>query len=205
MSVPNHGPFCQSKTYPVKCWDCGKQIYIFQCTCGSTVLFDRLGSPWPIHDCGGEKLPTGWDAIRKLQSMGVPIDQRVMEYAFGKKPKRPSNAPPPIIRVDPVHGEVLDIIAILREYNDTTKVVNSIKEFGTIGLQILGLKNDQKVAQITFHDTSKSQAESYTCLMPLALSVNKSDIGKLIGVSLRGVVSGSMSYWIVSNIDVFKA
>ena len=202
MSVPNHGSFCQSTTYPVKCWDCGARIYIFQCTCGSIVLFDRLGSSWPIHDCGGEKLPTGWDAIRKLESMGIPIDQRVMEYAFGKKSKRPNNAPPPIIRIDPVHGEILNILAIMREFNDTTKIVKTLNEYGVIGFQMLGLKNDQNIAQITFHDTTKSQAESYTCLVPSEIAVNKSDTGKLIGVSLRGVVSGSMSYWVVSEIEV---
>ncbi len=202
MSVPNHGPFCRSKTFPVDCWDCGKRIYIFQCTCGSTVLFNRLGPPWPLHDCGGEKLPTGWDAIRKLESMGVPIDERVMEYAFGKKQKRPTDAPPPIIRVDPIHGERIDILAILREINDTTKVISSLKSYGSIGFQILGLKNNQKVVQVTFHDTSKPQAESYTCLLPSPIAINKSDVGKLIGVNLRGVVSGSMSYWIISDIEV---
>lgn len=202
MSVPNHGPFCQSTTYPVKCWDCGEQIYIFQCTCGSTVLFDSLGSPWSTHDCGGEKLPTGWDAIRKLKSMGIPIDQQVMDYAFGEKPKRTNITPPPIIRVEPAQGETLDILAILREFNEETKITNSIQEFGAIGFQILGLKSNQKIAQITFHDTTKSQAESYTCLLPVGISVRKSDVGRLIGASLRGVVSGSMKYWIIEDINI---
>lgn len=30
---------------------CRKTIFFFSCSCQSAVFFDRLGHPWPEHDC----------------------------------------------------------------------------------------------------------------------------------------------------------
>ncbi len=54
MPNPNHGPSCQSWTYPTKCWTCQRAIYVHGCSCGSAVLFDALGGSWPIHDCDSQ-------------------------------------------------------------------------------------------------------------------------------------------------------
>ena len=44
MATPTHGLLCQSWTYPTQCWYCRARIYVYQCSCGSAVLFDWLGS-----------------------------------------------------------------------------------------------------------------------------------------------------------------
>ncbi len=46
-----HGTWCRTKTFPLKCKRCGAGIFFFQCDCGSRVLFDSLGPPWPMHNC----------------------------------------------------------------------------------------------------------------------------------------------------------
>ena len=52
MSVPTHGAsgrtlFCR----PVTCKYCNQNAYHWSCSCGSNLLFDKLGEPWPQHPC----------------------------------------------------------------------------------------------------------------------------------------------------------
>ena len=49
MPVPGHQPGCETRTFKMRCPDCGKQVWYFDCTCGSKVFFDALGEPWPRH------------------------------------------------------------------------------------------------------------------------------------------------------------
>lgn len=52
MPVPTHGPRCKKKfCRPSSCGQCGQQVFHWACTCGSNVLFDSLGEPWPKHEC----------------------------------------------------------------------------------------------------------------------------------------------------------
>ena len=49
--VHAHGWGCRTKTYPTKCPSCGRSVFFFQCTDNSRVFFDKLGRPWPKHNC----------------------------------------------------------------------------------------------------------------------------------------------------------
>lgn len=51
IGIATHGKWCNARTYPLKCRHCGDEIFFFSCDHGSRVLFDKLGWPWPIHDC----------------------------------------------------------------------------------------------------------------------------------------------------------
>ena len=51
MSVPTHGPDCSTRTFQSKCKYCGDVIFFFSCTCGSRLIFNELGYPWPLHSC----------------------------------------------------------------------------------------------------------------------------------------------------------
>ena len=42
---------CNAKTYPITCKYCGESVYYFSCDCGSSVFFEKLGDPWPRHNC----------------------------------------------------------------------------------------------------------------------------------------------------------
>ena len=46
-----HGDWCNTKTYPINCKYCNKQVFYFSCDQGCKVFFDELGPPWPIHRC----------------------------------------------------------------------------------------------------------------------------------------------------------
>ncbi len=57
MPVPTHGPQCEKLfCYPSRCADCKQDVFYWGCTCGSRVLFDDLGEPWPTHECGKKRL-----------------------------------------------------------------------------------------------------------------------------------------------------
>lgn len=49
MAVPTHSEGCKTQTWATRCRDCDEPVYFFSCSCGSRVLFDRLGEPWPLH------------------------------------------------------------------------------------------------------------------------------------------------------------
>jgi hypothetical protein len=208
MSVPTHGPYCESWVFPTECRDCNQAIWIFCCTCGSAVLFDELGFPWPKHKCSGERLPTGWEAVHKLRSLGVvftpEVNARLAEIAFGKKTKVQQERLPAIAHVEPTN-ERKTLIAMLREFNEDTKRTKSLEELGPLGYQILSLNKAQKYAQITIHvipEKAQTQRHSYTCLLPISKKINSRHLGRLVGVELRGVALGSNTYWIVENIEL---
>ena len=48
-----HGWWCNAAARPIKCSFCGNQFFLFVCDHGSKVLFERLGPPWPKHNCHG--------------------------------------------------------------------------------------------------------------------------------------------------------
>ncbi len=57
MPVPTHGPRCRKLfCRPIRCKDCRQEIFQWACTCGSSVLFDKLGEPWPRHRCARKTL-----------------------------------------------------------------------------------------------------------------------------------------------------
>lgn len=59
MPVPTHGPRCRKLfCRPSRCMDCRQEIFHWACTCGSNVLFDKLGEPWPQHKCTGSAAST---------------------------------------------------------------------------------------------------------------------------------------------------
>jgi hypothetical protein len=56
MPVPTHGPSCKKLfCRPSRCQGCGEGVFYWACTCGSSVLFDKLGEPWPKHQCTSVK------------------------------------------------------------------------------------------------------------------------------------------------------
>ncbi len=203
MSIPTHDSDCHTTTYPVACRSCGKSIFILQCTCGSAVLLNSLGWPWPQHECPDPSLPKGWRAIQKLRDMGVLIDHRAIEYAFGpKSPTLRRASPPTLTKIKPESGLQLELIAMLCESHSNTKHAQELQQLGTIGQQMLNISSPD-ITQLTLHDTSVSPPRSYRCLFPHAL-VNpaKHHVGNLVAVVLEGVQFGSFSTWIVRKLCV---
>lgn len=202
MSIPTHGPDCHTTTYPVTCRSCGQSIFVLQCTCGSAVLLNSIGWPWPHHECPDSDLPRGWRAIQKLRDMGVPIDHRIMEYAFGSKPsvvRAPS--PPTLKKIEPESAQHLELIATLRECDANTKHVQELQQLGAMGHKMLNISSPN-IAQFTLHDTSASPARSYRCLFPYATGNPAKHVGTLVAVVLDGIQFGSFATWIVRKLHV---
>jgi hypothetical protein len=53
VPIPGHAPQCATKTRPSTCAACGAGVFWLSCTCGSVLLLDALGDPWPLHRCSG--------------------------------------------------------------------------------------------------------------------------------------------------------
>lgn len=134
--------------------------------------------------------------------MGVPIDERVMAYAFpkGKEP-RPQEQPPPIDRIAPSNKESLKFMAIVREASNQTRRVKEFQELGQLGWRMLELPPGTQFWQITLVDNSKTPQRSYTALVPENISRNDAPLGKMVFVALRGINVGKFSTWIVEYLS----
>lgn len=202
MSIPTHGSDCHTTTYPSACRSCGKHIFILQCTCGSAVLLNSLGWPWPHHQCLDPNLPRGWRAIQKLRDMGIPIDHRVIKYAYDPKSPTSLNTPPPTLtKVKSESGKKLELITLLRECHSNTKHTQKLQQLGTIGQKMFNMSSSN-IIQLTLHDTSASPPRSYRCLFPSAPINLSANIGNLVAVVLEGVEFGSFSTWVVRELCV---
>ncbi len=75
-----HGINCRTKTFPLNCQFCSSRIFFFQCECGSRVLFDMLGDPWPMHDCRNSSPPSaprppGKVALQTLKDVSFTVEE----------------------------------------------------------------------------------------------------------------------------------
>lgn len=74
MSVPTHKSSCLTRAFSTKCRYCGEEVFFFFCTCGTKLLFESLGPPWPIHNCMSEVE----DIIDEIKNAYGTVDQAVL-------------------------------------------------------------------------------------------------------------------------------
>lgn len=89
-----HGPWCGGHTYPTECRDCMSPIFVFRCLHGSVVVFEKLGWPWPQHECAHEQnvdvgsavlpQPTRWRRIgsKDWNVFAAGVEARLVDLAF---------------------------------------------------------------------------------------------------------------------------
>lgn len=81
MPVPTHGSRCRTLfCRPSRCGDCSQEVFHWACTCGSHVLFDALGDPWPRHQCTRTK--SGKKKVRPGDSTQINAKARNV-YTYG--------------------------------------------------------------------------------------------------------------------------
>ena len=211
MSVPTHGSFCQTKTYPVKCWACQKSIFVFQCTCGSCILFDDLGDPWPRHQCMGDVGSggiggsgfSGWQAVEVLRSRGYPITDYVLDKIFPKdKQKKKTKGDEWNRSIDPEDKKIIKHIFIVREISQETKKTLSLKSVSSMGAALLNIPPGGFI-QITIVDNSGGKNLTYTCFVD-PKNFEGVERNQMVFAELRGHVSTSVSGWIVEKINLVK-
>lgn len=190
-----HGPWCGSRTWPTACRRCGDRIFFFSCDCGSRVLFDQLGRPWPVHDCDAS-----WArrVVRRVSSSGeivVAVAEGVAAIRTGadfdidltagtRRTRRPSDWLSPIERMDPAPGAHDVVTGVVREIRldvDPYTALGVLR--GPIGAAALGPIGERSVSRLTVHAPSPEEVdllESFTAWVP-------SDL--LVGVSRNGTVT----------------
>ncbi len=55
-------------TCTIACWWCGQQVYYHTNGNGDSVLFDKLGKPWPIHPCWEENRHEQLKMVRNFET-----------------------------------------------------------------------------------------------------------------------------------------
>lgn len=214
MTGAMHGWWCNARTYPLNCKYCGERIFHFSCDCGSSVLFDELGPPWPIHRCPGFELKLTLSRLGQGDLSGTLLSyldegkaealSRLIEDNIergyvdairhsAKEQKKPSSQSGWIMRQDPYHGLRTTEQGVIKELiwgADIFKKANI--PIGSLGSTILGKFAKQKLAQITIHTAALAEEESENCSFTFFVAekiVNKLALTKgcLITVELRGV------------------
>lgn len=75
-----------SITFETQCWWCGQDVYFHRDENGGCVLFDFLGSPWPVHDCWLEHKFEQQQAIDHILSKFASyIDSQNISLTFCEK------------------------------------------------------------------------------------------------------------------------
>ena len=85
-SIPTHCAECTTLVYPVKCRGCDRGIYILECSpCGSMVRFNRLGWPWPKHNCRRRYADEYSMSIENMRARGERMSLLVRKVNGRKK------------------------------------------------------------------------------------------------------------------------
>lgn len=211
MSIPTHGPFCQTKTYPTSCWGCRQAIFVLQCSCGSVVLFDQLGAPWPKHACagigggggiGGSGL-SGWTAVDALRAQGAPITSDVMAKIFPDKGRSDRDTRPKttIRKIEPERDSQISLLVVVRELHEHTKRIEDMALLSDLGLKLLGIESGVRYKQITLVDNGVRPNKSYTALIPDHLARGLIH-NTMVMASIRGCVIGDYAVWIVTDANL---
>ena len=222
--VPSHGPECGTRTYPTRCRYCESAVFYFECSCGSQMLFDELGEPWPRHDCKllplGRKIEVadrrvGREATERYladQMMAIRIDagyaDRIREAhrEAGRRPRRPKPAPREIFREDPYAGGTTAETGFVRELIPDVDVY---RKHGTprtrIGAASLGELASGAYAQITIHTGALGDEDDFSFTFLIArrmlaeAGVRKGD---LVRCRLRGApILRQEPVWVCDGIE----
>lgn len=206
MSIPTHRADCQTWLYPTRCWSCNAHIHVLQCTCGSAVLFDETWPDWEHHECGrnrgiGGSGISGWEAVDVLRSYGLPIDARVFDKVF---PPGKSSAPKQnevgIESVQPASDGTRVILAVLREFNQSTKRTKELEKLGALGRKLLGLPNRGRLWQLTLIVNNERPNKSYTCICPDAFEIGIRNKDQVVLATIEPRKGGSHAIWLVKDI-----
>jgi hypothetical protein len=152
-----HGPWCHTRTFPVKCRYCGKAVFYFSCSCGCSVLFEELGDPWPKHYCQ--------EYYQRTSTQIIKIDGAYVERAK-EKCKEYQKATYETTRRDPRKNEKLTDIGVVREIIEKVDLYKKyhVETRTILAYKFLGSLKDNDFGQVTIHsgDITVSNAESYT-------------------------------------------
>jgi len=190
-----HGPWCGSRTYPTRCRDCGADVFYFSCNCGCKVFFDRLGWPWPIHDCAEH-----WAKQRQIRLQE--------EYArrLEEQRERRQRRDAPIIACPPCDGDIVEELGVIREVVPAIDVYKRFKlsSDSPVARGLLGTLARNEVVQVTIYtgDLSQDALHSYTFFLDRKAWAKLGAVrGDLLSFTVVGrPVPGRSPYWLCTAI-----
>lgn len=208
-----HGPWCNARTYRMKCKYCGKTIYYFSCDCGCSVFFDSLGDPWPIHDCIEYRKAKEEDLFRKaltslnlndilFQGSSIDIDNNYKTCLVKSSKKKIASYC--IEKVNP-EEEVIEGIGYLREVKHNCNLFKLFNEEETeINMQTLRNIDFVGLSKITVieGDIHNENQKSYTGFIETK-ELNGLDKGDLGDFKVSGVtIFFDKIIWLFDRFDV---
>lgn len=215
-----HGFRCGARTIPLNCRYCRASIFYFRCECGSRVLFEELGPPWPQHRCldhfAGLVEGVGKANLERLmtkQMTTVRVDWTYARWARDAFRDALGSATPPgrrpreIVALEPYPGIEAEEEGIVRELNPAVDVRRRFDvEPHTIGEAALGEIGRESQAQVTVHTGALGDDDdfSFTFLVPRSkLAHGDIGIGDLVRFRLRGVaILDRDPAWVCDRIDL---
>lgn len=217
MRAAVHGSWCGSRVWSTKCHTCGAEVWFFSCRCGSKVLFDHIGSPWPLHDCDaswgrsltrrtdsrGNLLVNLGEGMTAMSPSDVDIDIDVQQAAQTAAP----SWQPPIVPMDPPPGAHDTIVGTLRELSPTLDPYRAMRIRRTsLSTAAPGPIGKQTVGKITVHAPSPEEEdliESFTSWAPSVL-LDGLRRGTTVSVDLEAVhVLGADCVWFCRSLTVY--
>lgn len=212
-----HGAWCGSHTWPTRCHRCSASIFYFGCECGSRVLFDELGPPWPRHDCdrswsggltrtvtdsGEVRVALASDVTAVRPGPSFDVEEDALRRVVSRKA-----SPDPIIAMDPPPGAREEVLGVLRE---VTVEVDPHTKLGvarsTMGAAALGPMGHGPMGRITVHTSSPEEddlIESFTSWVPTqAIEDLKRDVTVSVVLESVSVLGVRSPVWFCSALTV---
>ena len=223
-----HGIDCKRITIPLKCKYCQQQIFFFSCDCGSRVLFDDLGPPWPRHDCGTptpNPAPYQPSSVATLSGVNVyrtghnsagllPGLQNAADFIapdIVKRVNESQNKARNTMSIDPIIGSTnAEIIGIVRELSRPDLARRHGLERNSVGfIQLTNIIGDADPVQITVqvdelpNDPDAIDYSGYTFLSPRNLNTRGLTRGAVISASLtpQETLNG-IKFWLAPKIEI---
>jgi hypothetical protein len=219
MPVPTHRADCKTIIYQTKCWDCGKPVWYFACSCGSLVLFNAKDPPWPQHkdtcsiywikqfiqegrSIAGIRRIINEEARRLGKRVPIEVEQLLTRYEGGKEI---------VVDVLPTEEPIL-ITGSIKKLDS----VNFYKRFGflvnPITTAVLGELAKESHVEITLQEagpTSTGVVRRCTFYSPQRfIDPQKHRVGKTIIASLifRDIVGGdNQAFWFAQKLEAVHA
>jgi hypothetical protein len=227
----SHGYWCKTRVWRTRCLRCQRGVFFFSCNCGSKVFFDRLGVPWPEHDCDGTdailsgagprtttRNPDGSIEVHFEDSdirFVRPPDPFEAEYIeavmdpFSNGGTRHAPGPDPIRRVPATGGRFVGEVGRLREIDKKADIFAELGMPDTaIARQLLGPLGGEPLARVVVHagdlGDASQQLRSYRFFVPRrVLRDHGARRGQVVAIELDGVVVKSKgARWFCSDFEV---
>ena len=220
---PIHGSWCNTRTWPTKCPRCGNPTFFFQCDHKSRVFFDKLGPPWPVHNCDtswANNLDRTQDSsgditvkitetitVQRLPE-GFSIDPSIISKASQRR-RQPNQDP--IRAIQPVAGKpkttVVGTLHALKVEADVAKTLN-IPVASAMALAFLGPLGTGKWSRVTLHEPLSGQ-NKYNNYTFWVASKNVTQAENCMGITVTAkisplVISDESIVWLCEHFELLS-